>query len=29
LGAQFGELTQAQKLIIMSLVYQHMLKDKD
>lgn len=29
LGAQFGELGQAQKLIIMSLVYQHMLKDKD
>jgi c-di-GMP-binding flagellar brake protein YcgR len=29
LGIQFGELTQPQKLIIMSLVYQHMLKDKD
>lgn len=26
-GIQFGELTQAQRLIIMNLVYQHLLKD--
>jgi c-di-GMP-binding flagellar brake protein YcgR len=29
LGTQFSQLSQAHKLIIMSLVYQHMLKDKD
>jgi c-di-GMP-binding flagellar brake protein YcgR len=29
LGTQFNELGQGPKLIIMSLVYQHMLKDKD
>lgn len=27
LGLQFGEITQAQRLIIMNLVYQHLLKD--
>ena len=26
-GLQFGELTQSQRLIIMNLVYQHLLKD--
>ena len=26
-GLQFGELEQSQRLIIMNLVYQHMLKD--
>jgi hypothetical protein len=26
-GLQFGELEQSQRLIIMNLVYQHLLKD--